>query len=360
MPPKIVSCGVCGRQYQDERRLEVHFDLRHGAPSDADADDANDGAAAAAEAKKAAAASSQNTLVLKSTKPKAEADFEIPFDSLEIGRELGAGSFGRVVLATFEGAPVAVKMIKSAVNNSTALPEDEADAFRAEAQVMRQLPPHPNVIRLVGVVTKSEPMCIVTEFARHGALDKYLKDAFAELSQAARICMCLDAARGVAHLHRNRLVHRDIAARNFLINSVGKIMVADFGMSRKLQHDQAGNVTKTTVGPLRYMAPESLANSEYSMASDVWAFGVLLWEIESGGKTPYGDLTLAQTAMQVVMEDLRLQEPPNCIDGLYDIMFSCWNMHADKRPTMDSLLDSIRTIRKRFQDEEYYRIPDDF
>ena len=100
-------------------------------------------------------------------------------------------------------------------------------------------------------------MCIVTEFAKHGALDAYLKAAYQELSPAARANMCLDAARGVLHLHRHRLVHRDIAARNFLLNSLGKLMVADFGMSRQLPTDQKGDVTKTTVGPLRYMSPES-------------------------------------------------------------------------------------------------------
>jgi serine/threonine protein kinase len=259
--------------------------------------------------------------------------------TLQLGKTLGQGAFGIVRVAEYGGEKVAVKMLKSFDADNHNLTDAEKAAFAQEAELMRALPPHRNVIRLIGVVTKTQPNCIVTAFAQNGSLEAYLKSNRGKLSPTQRLTMCIDAANGVMHLHKHKLVHRDIAARNFLIDARGTILITDFGMTRAVVSDSG--TTRARTGPLRYMPPESLQKQEYSTASDVWAFGVLMWEVESGAATPYGHLTLPQTAMQVVMEGLRLEEPENCYPGLFDVMLRCWRTEVSDRATLDQILTEL-------------------
>jgi len=242
-------------------------------------------------------------------------------------------------------------------SNNHELSDKEKQEFESEAALMKRLPPHPNVIRLVGVTLK--PCSIVTEFAEKGSLIEYLIKRRGRLSPSHRISMSVDACEGVIHLHLNHLIHRDIAARNFLIHEDGRVLVADFGMSRELEVDKGG-VTKSNVGPLRYMSPEQMGRCRYSEQSDVWAFGILLWEIETGGEKPYGtDMPLPQIAMAVVRENLRLQPPPNCIPGFYETcMAPCWAHAPADRATMSELHAALLTIQANVGRLDEYWVPD--
>jgi serine/threonine protein kinase len=134
---------------------------------------------------------------------------------------------------------------------------------------------------------------------------------------ATQLKWALECAEGVLHLHHSNIVHRDLAARNLLLHQ-GALKVADFGLSRNVVED--GNTTKSDSGPLKYMSPEALSEQAFSPKSDVWAFGVVLWEIFSGGALPFENLTPAQVAMGVVMDKLRLSKPKRCPDDVYDVM----------------------------------------
>jgi hypothetical protein len=274
--------------------------------------------------------------------------WNISFDELKIGKVLGEGAFGVVKLAEYCGETVAVKMLKSFDLEGDALSAAEALAFSQEAELMRKLPPHPNVIQLVGIVSTT-PTCIITQFAANGSLESFLKRTRNQLQPLQRLTMCKDAASAIIHLHRNHLVHRDIAARNFLIDTAGSLLITDFGLTRAVMGDSG--TTKTRTGPLRYMAPESLHRQEYSTASDAWAFGVLMWEIESGAMVPYGELSLAQTAMQVCMEGLRLAEPPGCVPGLHELMMLLWITEVSERCSVPQALEELVRLSDNHRSE---------
>ncbi len=309
-------CGVCRNHYMTADDLATHRE-RRGHPADAP-------------------------------------DWEVAYGELLLSKVLGEGAFGIVRLAWFRGETVAVKMLKSFDGETQVLSPAETAAFETEAELMRKLPPHPNVIKLIGVVTKTMPNCIVTQFAANGSLEGYLKSHRGKLKPAQRLTMCVDAVRGIMHLHKHHLVHRDIAARNFLIDERGSILLTDFGLTRAVMSDKG--TTKTRSGPLRYMAPESLHRQEYSTASDVWSTGVLMWEVESGAEVPYKHLSLAQTAMQVCMEGLRLEEPDGCVPGLHDLMMRMWVTEVSERATMPEVLQELMRLSDN-QRSEYALLP---
>ena len=249
--------------------------------------------------------------------------FEIDRNELHFGKQLGTGNFGEVLMAQYRGLPVAVKRL----HNMNA---KELRDFEHEGAVMKRLPPHPNVIQLVGLVSDPPPM-IVVEFASGGALDAFLQANFRTCADVLLAAFVSGAARGLAHLHANGVVHRDVAARNLLISSTGALKIADFGMSR--EDHGASNQTKTTMGPIRWMAVEQLFQLRYSPASDLWAFGVLVWEIYSGGVRPYDDLTNAQVAL-AVSSGRRLMRPHRCPPRLWSAVAMCFDANPDARPPL--------------------------
>eukprot|EP00019_Armaparvus_languidus_P012329 CAMPEP_0168584642 /NCGR_PEP_ID=MMETSP0420-20121227/3251_1 /TAXON_ID=498008 /ORGANISM="Pessonella sp." /LENGTH=316 /DNA_ID=CAMNT_0008619463 /DNA_START=1226 /DNA_END=2176 /DNA_ORIENTATION=- len=264
--------------------------------------------------------------------------WEIDPSLLEMGRVLGEGAYGSVCQANYHGQVVAVKRMKAEL-----LKPQDIEAFKKEAKLMKSLTesPHPNVVGLVGVNTDESKgeLFIVTEFCGGGACDDYLKRTGHLLTQRQRLSMMVAAARGVSHLHSMSIIHRDLACRNFLLTSQGGLKVADFGMSRDTQED--GNQTKCEVGPLRYMAPEAMAKRLYSVQTDIWAFGVVMWEIESNAATPYGDKALTMVAIGVAKEGLRLDQPEGCPDAVYQLMHHCWQHRPEDRINFDGIVQGL-------------------
>jgi serine/threonine protein kinase len=294
-------------------------------------------------------------------------NLEIERSRIALLEEVGHGAFARVYMASYD-APgtdlaeiVAVKqlLVESSVVSSperakppSAEFDSERRVFMHEMELMRKLTPHENVVQLIGVVL-SHPQWIVTEFCAGGALLGYLRDLRARdmrLGRRQTIEMMLQTACGVQHLHQQHIVHRDIAARNMLLAHNGVIKVADFGLSRNTLED--GYHTKSRTGPIRWMAVESMVGKAYSAASDIWSFGVLMWEIETRGLTPYFHIrNQIDLVMQIVRDKARLPAPAGCPLVLVQLMNRCWNELPHGRPDMSSIVTLLRQLKEEYHND---------
>ncbi|TMS19549.1 Ephrin type-A receptor 2 [Larimichthys crocea] len=201
--------------------------------------------------------------------------------------------------------PVAIKTLKPGYS------EKQRQEFLSEASIMGQFS-HPNIIRLEGVVTKYKHVMIVTEYMENGALDTYLKDRDGEIPSYQLVGMLRGIAAGMKYLSDMSYVHRDLAARNVLVNSNLECKVSDFGLSRVLEDDAEG--TYTTRGgkiPIRWTAPEAIAYRKFTSASDVWSFGIVMWEVMAFGERPYWDMSNHEV-MKAINEAFRLPAPMDC------------------------------------------------
>ncbi|XP_048033890.1 ephrin type-A receptor 2 [Megalobrama amblycephala] len=255
---------------------------------------------------------------------------------------IGAGEFGEVYRGILKvpgrkETAVAVKTLKPGYT------EKQRQDFLSEASIMGQFS-HQNIIRLEGVVTKFKHAMIVTEYMENGALDKYLKDHDGEMSSFQLVGMLRGIAAGMKYLSDMSYVHRDLAARNILVNSNLECKVSDFGLSRVLEDDPEG--TYTTSGgkiPIRWTAPEAIAYRKFTSASDVWSFGIVMWEVMAFGERPYWDMSNHEV-MKAINEAFRLPAPMDCPSAVYQLMLQCWLQDRSKRPRFGdivSLLDKL-------------------
>nr|XP_006642063.1 PREDICTED: ephrin type-A receptor 2 isoform X1 [Lepisosteus oculatus] len=265
---------------------------------------------------------------------------------------IGAGEFGEVYRGTLKvpgkkEVAVAIKTLKPGYS------EKQRRDFLSEASIMGQFT-HQNIIRLEGVVTKYKHAMIVTEYMENGALDKYLRDHDGEMTSYQLVGMLRGIAAGMKYLSDMNYVHRDLAARNILVNSQLECKVSDFGLSRVLEDDPEG--TYTTSGgkiPIRWTAPEAIAYRKFTSASDVWSFGIVMWEVMAFGERPYWDMSNHEV-MKAINEAFRLPAPMDCPSAVYQLMLQCWLQERSKRPKfadivslLDKLLrspDSLKTI----------------
>uniref|UniRef100_A0A6Q2X9C9 Tyrosine-protein kinase n=1 Tax=Esox lucius TaxID=8010 RepID=A0A6Q2X9C9_ESOLU len=241
--------------------------------------------------------------------------WEIDPRHLTFIRELGNGQFGVVKYGKWQGQhDVAIKMIKEG-----SMSEDD---FIEEAKVMMKLR-HANLVQLYGVCTKQRPIYIVTEFLVNGCLLSYLREGLKQHPSPIQLLeMCKDVTEGMAYLESQQYIHRDLAARNCLVDTNGTIKVTDFGLSRYVLDDEY----TSSVGakfPVRWSPPEVLLYCRFSSKSDIWAYGVLMWEIYTLGKMPYERLNNNEIVDQV-SRGHRLYRPQLANDKVYNIMTSCW------------------------------------
>ncbi|XP_040216802.1 tyrosine-protein kinase receptor Tie-1 isoform X2 [Rana temporaria] len=270
---------------------------------------------------------------------------------------IGEGNFGQVIKAMIKKDGVrmnaAVKMLKEFAS------ENDHRDFAGELEVLCKLGHHPNIINLLGACENRGYLYIAIEFAPFGNLLDFLRKsrvletdpAFAKehgtastLTSQQLLQFASDVAKGMQYLSEKQFIHRDLAARNILVgeNLVGKI--ADFGLSRGEEV-----YVKKTMGrlPVRWMAIESLNYSVYTTKSDVWSFGVLLWEIVSLGGTPYCGMTCAEL-YEKLPQAYRMEKPRNCDDEVYDLMRQCWRDRPYERPTFNQIsLQLIRMLEAR-------------
>ncbi|XP_020863085.1 cytoplasmic tyrosine-protein kinase BMX isoform X3 [Phascolarctos cinereus] len=262
--------------------------------------------------------------------------WELKREEIALLEELGCGQFGVVHLGKWKGKyDVAIKMIKEG-----SMSEDE---FIQEAQTMMKLN-HPKLVKFYGVCTERYPIYIVTEYITNGCLLSYLKCHGKELQPFQLLEMCYNVCEAMAFLESHQFIHRDLAARNCLVDSDLSVKVSDFGMTRYVLDDQYVSSVGTKF-PIKWSAPEVFHYSKYSSKSDVWAFGILMWEVFSLGKQPY-ELYDNREVVTKVSQGYRLYRPQLASDSIYQIMYSCWHELAEKRPTFHQLLSSIDILRE--------------
>nr|XP_010306004.1 PREDICTED: ephrin type-A receptor 1 [Balearica regulorum gibbericeps] len=255
---------------------------------------------------------------------------ELDISCVTMENVIGEGEFGEVYRGSLrlpgkERIVVAIKTLKSTYSDS------QWWNFLREATIMGQFN-HPNIVRLEGVVTKRRPMMIITEYMENGALDTFLRENEEKFSPVQLVSMLQGIASGMTYLSEHNYVHRDLAARNILVTRSLQCKVSDFGLSRILENDAEGTYeTKGGKIPIRWTAPEAIAHRIFTSASDVWSFGIVMWEVLSFGDKPYGNMT-NQEVMKSLEDGYRLPPPVDCPSILYELMKSCWSHDRMRRP----------------------------
>ncbi|XP_043913877.1 tyrosine-protein kinase ABL1 [Protopterus annectens] len=262
--------------------------------------------------------------------------WEIERTDITMKHKLGGGQYGEVYEGVWKkyNLTVAVKTLK----------EDtmKAEEFLKEAGVMKEIK-HPNLVQLLGVCTREPPFYIITEFMTHGNLLDYLRECNREeVDAVVLLYMATQISSAMEYLEKKNFIHRDLAARNCLVSENHTVKVADFGLSRLMTGDtytaQAG-----AKFPIKWTAPESLAYNKFSIKSDVWAFGVLLWEIATYGMSPYPGIDLSQV-YELLENGYRMDRPEGCPEKVYQLMEACWQWNPGDRPSFAEIHQAFETM----------------
>uniref|UniRef100_A0A8C1BJP8 Vascular endothelial growth factor receptor 3 n=1 Tax=Cyprinus carpio carpio TaxID=630221 RepID=A0A8C1BJP8_CYPCA len=328
--------------------------------------------------------------------PYDSSQWEISRDRLRLGKVLGHGAFGKVIEASiFEhdkktcSNTVAVKMLKE---GATA---NEHKALMSELKILIHIGNHLNVVNLLGACTKPNgPLMVIVEYCKYGNLSNFLRAKrefflpyrdrspktqsqvrrMIEAGQVSQnecqpsttssinppmqspavddlwktpltiedlICYSFQVARGMEFLGSRKCIHRDLAARNILLSENNVVKICDFGLARDIYKDpdyvRKGNARL----PLKWMAPESIFDKVYTSQSDVWSFGVLLWEIFSLGASPYPGLQIDEDFCKRLKDGTRMRAPDNASPEIYGIMLACWQGEPRERPTFPALVEIL-------------------
>nr|XP_055204718.1 tyrosine-protein kinase Lyn isoform X1 [Gorilla gorilla gorilla] len=273
----------------------------------------------------------------KPQKPWDKDAWEIPRESIKLVKRLGAGQFGEVWMGYYNNSTkVAVKTLKPGTMS--------VQAFLEEANLMKTLQ-HDKLVRLYAVVTREEPIYIITEYMAKGSLLDFLKsDEGGKVLLPKLIDFSAQIAEGMAYIERKNYIHRDLRAANVLVSESLMCKIADFGLARVIE-DNEYTAREGAKFPIKWTAPEAINFGCFTIKSDVWSFGILLYEIVTYGKIPYPGRTNADV-MTALSQGYRMPRVENCPDELYDIMKMCWKEKAEERPTFDylqSVLDDFYT-----------------
>ncbi|XP_078070175.1 muscle, skeletal receptor tyrosine-protein kinase [Mustelus asterias] len=294
---------------------------------------------------------------------------EYPRNNIEYVRDIGEGAFGRVfqarapqLLEQETSTMVAVKMLKE-----EASPDMQAD-FQREAALMAEFD-HPNIVKLLGVCAIGKPMCLLFEYMAHGDLNEYLRTRSAinvrTLSQASfpqrsvgsgtdlmplscadQLNIAKQISAGMTYLSERKFVHRDLATRNCLVGENLVVKIADFGLSRNIYSADYYKANENDAIPIRWMPPESIFFNRYTTESDVWAYGVVLWEIFSSGMQPYYGMA-HEEVIYYVRDGNILSCPENCPPELYNMMRLCWSNMPSDRPSFASIHRILQRMHER-------------
>uniref|UniRef100_A0A4W5MSL7 Fibroblast growth factor receptor n=1 Tax=Hucho hucho TaxID=62062 RepID=A0A4W5MSL7_9TELE len=289
---------------------------------------------------------------------------------LTLGKPLGEGCFGQVVMAEAlgidkdkpkEAITVAVKMLKD-----DATEKDLSDLV-SEMEMMKMIGKHKNIINLLGACTQEGPLYVIVEYASKGNLREYLRArrppgmeysydinrcSDEQLAFKDLVSCTYQVARGMEYLASQKCIHRDLAARNVLVTESNFMKIADFGLARDVHN--IDYYKKTTNGrlPVKWMAPEALFDRVYTHQSDVWSFGVLMWEIFTLGGSPYPGIPVEEL-FKLLKEGHRMDKPGNCTNELYMMMKDCWHAISSHRPTFKQLVEDLDRILTLVTNEEY-------
>ncbi|KAM6972970.1 protein tyrosine kinase 2aa [Aplochiton taeniatus] len=280
-------------------------------------------------------------------------DYEVQRDRIELGRCIGEGQFGDVHQGIYlspenPGLSVAIKTCKNCTSDNV------REKFLQEALTMRQFD-HPHIVQLIGVITEN-PVWIIMELCTLGELRSFLQVRKFSLDLSVLILYSSQLSAALAYLESKRFVHRDIAARNVLVSSLDCVMLGDFGLSRYMEDNSYYKASKGKL-PIKWMAPESINFRRFTSASDVWMFGVCVWEILMFGIKPFQGVKNNDVIGRIENGE-RLAMPPQCPPTLYSLMTKCWTYDPGRRPRFTQLHTQLSTIleEEKAQQEERLRV----
>ncbi|XP_062319953.1 proto-oncogene tyrosine-protein kinase receptor Ret isoform X2 [Osmerus eperlanus] len=316
--------------------------------------------------------SMENQVAIDTFKIPEDPKWEFPRKNLVLGKTLGEGEFGKVVKATafrLKGkagyTTVAVKMLKEHASHS------ELRDLLSEFTLLKQVN-HPHVIKMYGACSQDGPLYLIVEYAKYGSLRNFLRESrkvgpsymsgdanrnssYLEnpderaLTMGDLISFAWQISRGMQYLAEMKLVHRDLAARNVLVAEGRKMKISDFGLSRDVYEEDS--YVKRSKGriPVKWMAIESLFDHIYTTQSDVWSFGVLLWEIVTLGGNPYPGIA-PERLFNLLKTGYRMEKPENCTDEMYNLMLRCWKQESDKRPVFSDISKELEKMMVKSRD----------
>uniref|UniRef100_A0A8D2JR61 receptor protein-tyrosine kinase n=1 Tax=Sciurus vulgaris TaxID=55149 RepID=A0A8D2JR61_SCIVU len=281
-------------------------------------------------------------------------DVMVDRHKVALGKTLGEGEFGAVMEGQLNQddsiLKVAVKTMKIAICTRS-----ELEDFLSEAVCMKEFD-HPNVMRLIGVCFQGSERegfpapVVILPFMKHGDLHSFLLysrlgDQPVFLPTQMLVKFMADIASGMEYLSTKRFIHRDLAARNCMLNENMSVCVADFGLSKKIYNGDYYRQGRIAKMPVKWIAIESLADRVYTSKSDVWSFGVTMWEIATRGQTPYPGVENSEI-YDYLRQGNRLKQPVDCLDGLYALMSRCWELNPRDRPSFTELREDLENTLK--------------
>lgn len=270
-----------------------------------------------------------------------------PRASLQPITTLGKSEFGEVFLAKAQGLEEGVAETLVLVKSLQSRDEQQQLDFRRELEMFGKLS-HPNVVRLLGLCREAEPHYMVLEYVDLGDLKQFLRISKSKdeklksqpLSTKQKVALCAQVALGMEHLSNNRFVHKDLAARNCLVSAQRQVKVSALGLSKDVYNSEYYHFRQAWV-PLRWMSPEAILEGDFSTKSDVWAFGVLMWEVFTHGEMPHDGQADDEVLADLQAGKARLPQPEGCPSKLYRLMQRCWALSPKDRPSFSEIANAL-------------------
>ncbi|GMT27426.1 hypothetical protein PFISCL1PPCAC_18723, partial [Pristionchus fissidentatus] len=304
--------------------------------------------------------------------------------SIDYTHKLGQGAFGSVYLGIVNAANIPQGCGKSIIEQSALRKDNDAVAvkmlhesadkgqqlqFFEEIDLMKRLGYHERLVNMLACVTRSEPAMLIIEYCSHGDLLNYMRerrtfmldapeamssiDRSKIITQKQQLMFCVQIAYGMEYLSQRGFVHRDIAARNILVDQNECCKIGDFGLCREVEKEDEHYLSRGGRLPLKWMSPEAIERYDFSIPSDVWAFGILLFEIITLGGNPYPDWPAAEILSRL-KRGRRMDRPDNCSDHMFTVMNLCWELHPSDRPLFAELRMKMGMALEEVSEDDYY------
>ncbi|XP_027030761.2 inactive tyrosine-protein kinase 7 isoform X1 [Tachysurus fulvidraco] len=276
--------------------------------------------------------------------------FHFPRADLQTITTLGKGEFGEVFLAKARGIEESEEQTVVLVKSLLSRDELSQAEFRRQVDMFSKLN-HTNVVRILGLCKDTEPLYMILEYIDLGDLKQFLRISKSKdekvkpqpISTKTKVSICAQVAAGMEHLSNHHFVHKDLAARNCLISGERHVKVSALGLSKDVYNSEYYQHRQSLI-PLRWLPAESVFENDYSTKSDVWAFGVLMWEVFSHGEMPYATLSHEDILEGLQAGTLKLSAPEACPSKVYKLMSRCWDPSPKERPSFSELIQALGEI----------------